>query len=128
MNLESLGYANHYYSAAIKSMLQSWHNFFFVAAEPGASVSVDKPPLGLWLQAVSAYFLGVNSFAMILPEIIAGILSEIVLYRLVQRWFGTAAGLLAGLMLYLGGFMGNDNVIDAEGLAQLVADGKLRFI
>ena len=46
-NLSQLGLANHYYTAAVKAMLQSWHNFFFVAAEPGASVSVDKPPLGL---------------------------------------------------------------------------------
>jgi 4-amino-4-deoxy-L-arabinose transferase-like glycosyltransferase len=99
VNLGSLGFANHYYSAAIQSMLQSWHNFFFVAAEPGGSVSVDKPPVGLWLQAVSAYFLGVNGFAMILPEILAGILSVVVLYHLVQRWFGTPAGLLAGLAL-----------------------------
>ena len=42
VNLAALGYANHYYSAAVASMLQSWHNFFFVAAEPGASVSVDS--------------------------------------------------------------------------------------
>ena len=49
-NLGSLGYANHYYAAAVLSMLQSWHNFLFVAAEPGGSVSVDKPPVGLWLQ------------------------------------------------------------------------------
>jgi hypothetical protein len=27
--LERLGYANTYYAAAVKSMLQSWHNFFF---------------------------------------------------------------------------------------------------
>ncbi len=45
-NLAALGYANHYYAAAVESMLQSWHNFFFVAAEPGGSVSVDKPPVG----------------------------------------------------------------------------------
>jgi hypothetical protein len=57
-NLEALGYANHYYAAAVKSMLQSWHNFFFVTAEPGGAVSVDKPPLGLWFQAIPAYFFG----------------------------------------------------------------------
>src|SRR5262245_385293 len=52
--LPALGFANHYYTAAVASMLQSWHNFFFVAAEPGGAVSVDKPPLGLWVQAGSA--------------------------------------------------------------------------
>src|SRR5512141_725310 len=61
-NLNELGLATHYYAEAVKSMLLSWHNFFYVAAEPGASVSVDKPPLGLWLQALSAAAFGINSF------------------------------------------------------------------
>ncbi len=99
LNLNALGYANHYYTAAVASMLKSWHNFFFVAAEPGGSVSVDKPPLGLWLQAISAYFLGVNGFAVLLPQIIAGLLSVFLVYLLVRRSFGTAAGLLAALAL-----------------------------
>jgi 4-amino-4-deoxy-L-arabinose transferase-like glycosyltransferase len=98
-NLSAIGYANHYYTAAVKSMLQSWHNFFFVAAEPGGSVSVDKPPVGLWLQTISAYFLGVNGFAVVLPQIIAGILSVILVYHLVRRSFGVAAGLAAALAL-----------------------------
>src|SRR5258708_23934174 len=63
-NLSALGYVNHYYTAAAASMLQSWHNFFFVAAEPGGAVSVDKPPLGLWLQAGSALLFGVNGLAV----------------------------------------------------------------
>src|SRR5512141_674520 len=54
-NLAALGYANHYYAAAVQSMMQSWHNFFFAAAEPGGAVSVDKPPVGLWIQTISAY-------------------------------------------------------------------------
>jgi 4-amino-4-deoxy-L-arabinose transferase-like glycosyltransferase len=98
-NLSALGYINHYYSAAIESMLQSWHNFFFVAAEPGGSVSVDKPPLGLWIQAISAFIFGVNTFGLLLPELLAGILSVILIYHLVQRSFGAVAGLLAALAL-----------------------------
>ena len=99
LNLGALGYANHYYTAAVQSMLQSWHNFFYLAAEPGGAVSVDKPPLGLWLQAASAAIFGVNGFAVLLPQIAAGVLSVIVLYILVKRWFGPAAGLLAALAL-----------------------------
>jgi 4-amino-4-deoxy-L-arabinose transferase-like glycosyltransferase len=98
-NLQALGYANHYYTAAVASMLQSWHNFFFVAAEPGGAVSVDKPPVGLWLQAASALLFGVNGFAVLLPQIMAGILSVSVLYHLVRRWFGAPAGMLAALAL-----------------------------
>jgi 4-amino-4-deoxy-L-arabinose transferase-like glycosyltransferase len=98
-NLEALGYANHYYSAAVKSMLQSWHNFFYVAAEPGGAVSVDKPPLGLWIQTASAYVFGVNGFGLLLPEILSGILSIVALYHLVNRSFGVVPGLLAALAL-----------------------------
>ena len=98
-NLAALGYVNHYYTAATVSMLQSWHNFFFVAAEPGGSVSVDKPPVGLWLQAISAFIFGVNTFGVLLPELLAGMLSIIVLYHLVGRRFGSLAGLVAALVL-----------------------------
>jgi 4-amino-4-deoxy-L-arabinose transferase-like glycosyltransferase len=98
-NLGALGYANHYYTAAVASMLKSWHNFFFVAAEPGGSVTVDKPPVGLWIQTLSAYFLGVNGLGVLLPQILAGLMSVMVIYHLIWRSFGTLAGLLAGLVL-----------------------------
>jgi 4-amino-4-deoxy-L-arabinose transferase-like glycosyltransferase len=98
-NLDALGYANHYYTAGVKSMLQSWHNFFFAAAEPGGSVTIDKPPMGLWIQVISAYFLGVSGFSVLLPELLAGTISVIVLYHLVRRSFGVTPGLLAALAL-----------------------------
>src|SRR5512141_478878 len=98
-NLDSLGYVNHYYTAGVKSMLQSWHNFFYVAAEPGGSVTIDKPPVGLWLQVLSAYFLGVNGFAVLLPQLLAGMISVAVLYHLVRRKFGVMPGMLAALAL-----------------------------
>jgi 4-amino-4-deoxy-L-arabinose transferase-like glycosyltransferase len=98
-NIDSLGYVNHYYAAAVKSMLQSWHNFFFVVAEPGGSVSVDKPPVGLWLQAISAYFLGVNTLGLLMPQILAGLASVVLVYHLVGRKFGAWAGLIAAFAL-----------------------------
>ena len=42
-------------------MALSWHNFFFGAFEPGASVSIDKPPVDLWLQVASVKLLGFSS-------------------------------------------------------------------
>jgi 4-amino-4-deoxy-L-arabinose transferase-like glycosyltransferase len=101
LNIGASGMGNIYYSAAVKSMLHSWHNFFFLAAEPGGSVSVDKPPLGLWIQAGFASLLGLNGFALVLPSIIAGMLSVLLLYWLVKRHFGSGAGLLASLVLAL---------------------------
>jgi 4-amino-4-deoxy-L-arabinose transferase-like glycosyltransferase len=93
------GFANTYYAAAIRSMLDNWHNFFFVAFDPGGFVSVDKPPLGFWLQAASAKIFGFTPFSIFLPQALAGVLSVLLLYHLVRRHFGVVAGLLAALAL-----------------------------
>jgi 4-amino-4-deoxy-L-arabinose transferase-like glycosyltransferase len=93
------GVGNAYYAATVKSMLVSWHNFFFAAFEPGGSISVDKPPLGFWVEALSAYFLGVNGLALALPNAVAGVFSIFVLYKILRRPFGSWAGLAAALVL-----------------------------
>ncbi len=98
-NLDAIGDGNTYYTAAVESMLQSWKNFFFVAAEPGGSVTVDKPPLGLWLQAISAAIFGVSGVSVALPQVLAGILAVPVIYHLVKRYAGEAAGLIAAFVL-----------------------------
>jgi 4-amino-4-deoxy-L-arabinose transferase-like glycosyltransferase len=99
--LGRLGYPNSYYAAAVKSMLQSWHNFFFVSFDPGGFVSIDKPPLGFWIETASARLFGFSAFSLLLPEALAGVLSVAVLYRLVARVWGSGAGLLAALFLAL---------------------------
>ncbi len=98
-NIESIGDANAYYTAAVKSMLMSWKNFFFVAAEPGGSVTVDKPPLGLWIEAVFAYFLGVSGFSVSLPNILAGVFGIPLLYAMVKKYMGELAGLIAAFVM-----------------------------
>src|SRR5918911_1261816 len=97
-NLAGEGYANDYYSAAVKDMLTSWHNFFFVSFDAGF-VSVDKPPLGLWVQTASAELFGFHGWSLLLPQALAGVLSVALLYHLVSRTFGTVAGLIAALVL-----------------------------
>src|SRR5215218_8235506 len=69
-DLTSEGYSNTYYAAAVKNMLTSWSNFFFVSFDSGF-VSVDKPPLGLWIQAASAWLFGFNGLILLLPQAIA---------------------------------------------------------
>ncbi len=98
-NIESIGDANAYYTAAVKSMLMSWSNFFFVAAEPGGSVTVDKPPLGLWIEAVFAYFLGVSGFSVSLPNILTGVFGIPLLYAMVKKYMGELAGLIAAFVM-----------------------------
>jgi 4-amino-4-deoxy-L-arabinose transferase-like glycosyltransferase len=99
LHLNREGYGNLYYAAGIKSMLESWHNFFYLAYDPGGFVSIDKPPLGFWLQALSAKVFGFHGWALILPEVLASVVSVMILYRLVSRVFGANSGLIASLIL-----------------------------
>src|SRR5438128_12321651 len=47
-----------YYTAAVRSGMDSWHNFFYNSFDPGGFVSVDKPPVALWVQVLSAKLFG----------------------------------------------------------------------
>jgi 4-amino-4-deoxy-L-arabinose transferase-like glycosyltransferase len=99
--LGASGFITPYYMAGVRSMMQSWHNFFFNAFDPAGFVSVDKPPLAFWVQTGSAEFFGFSPFGVLLPQVLEGTASILVLYHLVRRVFGTAAGLLAALFLAL---------------------------
>ena len=77
----------------------SWKNLFFVAAEPGGSITVDKPPLGLWIEAFFAYFLGVSGVSVSLPNILSGIFGIPLLYSMVKKLLGELAGLVAAFVM-----------------------------
>jgi 4-amino-4-deoxy-L-arabinose transferase-like glycosyltransferase len=124
VRLSQNGYANNYYAAAVKSMLLSWHNFFFVAADPNGLISVDKPPLGLWLQALSARVFGFAPLSLLVPEGICTVLAVALLYWIVARRFGTIAGLLGALSLAVfPSFVavGRDNGVDPLMILLMVA-------
>jgi 4-amino-4-deoxy-L-arabinose transferase-like glycosyltransferase len=93
------GYANVYYAAGVKSMLESWHNFFFLAADPGGLISIDKPPLALWLQAASAELFGFSPLSQLLPQAIAGVVAVAALYLIVLRSHGVLAATASALTL-----------------------------
>src|SRR5256714_1348354 len=97
--LSQVGYGNTYYAAAVRSMLQNWHAFLFNAFDANGFVTIDKPPLGFWLQVASAKLVGYSGLSLILPQALAGVLSVAVLSRVVSRTFGAGAGLLAALAL-----------------------------
>lgn len=99
VNLNIEGTANAYYATAVKSMTMSLKNFFFVAFDPSGFVTIDKPPLGYWLQAISAKIFGFSGWSILLPQALAGVISVIVIYFIVKRSFGTLAGLISSLCL-----------------------------
>ncbi|HEX3432747.1 MAG TPA: glycosyltransferase family 39 protein [Solirubrobacteraceae bacterium] len=97
--LSQNGYGNIFYSAGDKSMLRSLHNFFFASFDPGGLVTVDKPPLGLWLQTASAKLFGFAPLSLLLPEAILGVLGVLLLYRALARRLGGWAGVAGALAL-----------------------------
>ena len=99
--LDAAGFIVPYYFAGVRSMMGSWHNFFYNAFDPAGFVSLDKPPVAFWLQTASAKLLGFGTVSVLLPQVLAGLASIFVLYALVRRRFGTSAGLLAALFLAL---------------------------
>ncbi|ACA54525.1 glycosyltransferase family 39 protein [Clostridium botulinum] len=98
-NLSIEGYANQYYAAGVKSMTLSLKNFFFVSFDPASFVSIDKPPLGFWIQAIFAKIFGFSGWSIILPQAIAGVVSVGLIYVIVKRSFGTVAGLISAICL-----------------------------
>ena len=88
-----------YYAAAVRSMSMNLHNFIFAAFDPAGTVSTDKLPGAFWVQAVSVRLFGVHAWALVLPQVIEGALTILVLYHAVRRLAGPAAGLLAAGIL-----------------------------
>jgi 4-amino-4-deoxy-L-arabinose transferase-like glycosyltransferase len=88
-----------YYAAAARSMSMSLHNFIFAAFDPAGTVTIDKLPGALWVQALSVWLFGAHTWALVLPQVIEGTLTVLVLYRAVNRLAGPAAGLLAAGIL-----------------------------
>ena len=95
------GWANDYYSAAVRSMSTSWHNFLFASLDQSGVMTVDKPPLALWVQALSVRAFGYHPLAILIPQALMGMAAVVLLYDLVRRRFGRTGGAIAGLALAL---------------------------
>ena len=78
LNLWALGrngWANQYYSAAVRSMSSSWHDFLFASLDRGGVMSVDKPPLALWVQSLSVRAFGYHPLSVLVPQALMGVAS-----------------------------------------------------
>ena len=99
--LDVNGWANDYYAAAVRSMTTSWHAFLYGAFDAAGLQTVDKPPLALWVQALSARAFGFNSWSLLVPQALMGVATVGLVYDLARSRFGRAAGTVAGLTLAL---------------------------
>jgi 4-amino-4-deoxy-L-arabinose transferase-like glycosyltransferase len=112
-----------YYGAAVRSMSESWHNFFFASFDPWGTVTIDKLPGGLWVQALSLRIFGFHLWSILVPQVIEGTLTVFILYRVVRRVAGPTAGLVAAAALALSPItvlMNRGNVSDTLLLLLLV--------
>jgi 4-amino-4-deoxy-L-arabinose transferase-like glycosyltransferase len=98
-DLSRNGWANGYYAAAVRSMIGSWHNFLYASFDPSGVMTVDKPPLAFWVEALSAKIFGFNSWSILVPEALMGMATVALIYDLVRRRFGRVGGFVAGATL-----------------------------
>ncbi len=63
--------------------------------------NTDKPPLMIWVQAISMALFGETEFGVRFPVALCGIALVLMTYALGRRMFGALGGLLAGLLVGL---------------------------
>ena len=139
--LGASGYANSFYAAAVQAGTKSWKAFFFGSLDSSNFITVDKPPMSLWPMELAGRIFGFNAWSMLVPQALMGVASVGLLYPTVRRWFGTAAGLLAGFLLavtpvavLMFRFNNPDAlmtlllVVAAYGVTRAIDDGKLRWL
>lgn len=93
------GFGNLYYAGAVRSMSQSWHNFFYNSFDPVGVMSIDKGPLAYWIQTFVVKVFGYHGLSLLLPQVAAGVGAVAVVYVITRRVVGEWGGLLAGLVM-----------------------------
>ncbi|GAA3350794.1 hypothetical protein GCM10020358_78040 [Amorphoplanes nipponensis] len=94
--LGASGWGNAFYSAAVQAGSESWKAFFYGSSDAANSITVDKTPGSLWIMALSVRIFGLSSWSILVPQALMGVATAGLLYATVRRWYGPAAGLLAG--------------------------------
>ncbi|WP_459548312.1 glycosyltransferase family 39 protein [Nocardia sp. X0981] len=100
-NLSANGWANSFYAAAVQAGSESWKAFFFGSSDAANSITVDKAPAALWIMELSVRLFGLNSWSMLVPQVLLGVATVALLRSTVRRSFGPAAGLIAGAAMAL---------------------------
>jgi 4-amino-4-deoxy-L-arabinose transferase-like glycosyltransferase len=72
-NLGQNAFGRQYYAAGVRSMSESWHNFLYNSFDPAGFLSLDKPPLAIWLQVVGAKLFGFSWMSILLPQVVSGL-------------------------------------------------------
>jgi 4-amino-4-deoxy-L-arabinose transferase-like glycosyltransferase len=93
------GWANEFYAAAAQAGAKSWKAFLFGSFDSANFITVDKTPASLWVMDLSVRMFGLNYWSILVPQALEGVATVGVLYTTVRRWFGPAAGIIAGAVM-----------------------------
>jgi 4-amino-4-deoxy-L-arabinose transferase-like glycosyltransferase len=93
------GWANDFYAATVQAGTKSWKAFLFGSFDSANFITVDKTPASLWIMELSARAFGLNYWSVLVPQALEGVAAVGVLYTTVRRWFGPAAGIIAGAVM-----------------------------
>jgi 4-amino-4-deoxy-L-arabinose transferase-like glycosyltransferase len=96
--LDRNGWANPYYSAAAQAGSQDWKAFFFGSLDAGNLITIDKPPLSIWIMSLSVRLFGLNSWAILVPQALMGVTTTWLIYKIIRRSHPAAPALLGGLI------------------------------
>nr|ACJ60963.1 VEG21 [uncultured soil bacterium] len=139
-NLPVVDYAP-LYADAVRSMSGSWKAFLFGAVDPAATYTLDKLAGSFVPQVISAKIFGYSAWSLALPQVIEGVISVLVMYRVVRRWVGVVPGLLAAGIFTLtpvaasmfghsmhDGFLTMCLVLAVDQYQRAVSEGRLRSL
>src|SRR5947207_970025 len=75
--------------------------FLIPSLRPSGVMTVAKPPLALWVQAISVRVFGYHQLSVLVPQALMGVASVALVYDLVRRRFGRLGGFVGALALAL---------------------------
>src|SRR5580658_9204226 len=90
------GWANSFYSAAVQAGTKSTKAAFFGSSDAANFITIDKTPAFLWPMELMARIFGLSSWSILIPQALEGVATVALTCAAVKRWFGPAAGLIAG--------------------------------
>ncbi len=99
-NLGINGWANFFYSAAVQSGTMDAKAFFFGSSDWGNSITVDKPPLSLWVMGISVRLFGFNPVAMLAPQVLMGVGTTLLIYMILRRHTSAPAALFGAAVFF----------------------------
>ncbi|MCM6773205.1 glycosyltransferase family 39 protein [Nocardia sp. CDC159] len=92
--------ANNFYAGAAWSATRDAKAWLFGSVDPANFITVDKPPLALWVMGLSGRLFGFSSASMLVPQALMAVAAVGLLYAAVTRITrNDVAGLLAGAVL-----------------------------